>query len=44
MSEDEYTGPQPLWEKLVWGTIILYLVVVLIVFWIFGFSRLPFPL
>jgi len=33
-----------LWEKLIWLLIAVYLLIVLSVFWMYGFSRLPFPI
>ncbi len=34
----------PKWEKTVWITIALYVLVVFLVFFWLGWSRLPFPL
>ena len=31
------------WEKRIWLVIAAYLLIVLWVFWVYGFSRLPFP-
>lgn len=33
----------PRWEKTTWLLIVLYLIIAFGVFWIYGFSRLPFP-
>ncbi len=33
----------PRWEKVTWFLIALYLILALAIFWIYGFSRLPFP-
>ena len=32
-----------LWEKAVWVVIIIYFLIVFWVFWILGWSKLPFP-
>ncbi len=34
----------PLWLKLSWVVIGIFLAIVLYVFWLLGFSQLPFPL
>jgi hypothetical protein len=33
----------PRWEIITWVLILVYLLLVLGVFWVYGFSRLPFP-
>ncbi len=33
----------PLWERVIWSVIAIYLIGVFIVFWELGFSKLPFP-
>jgi len=37
-------GSLPRWEKITWVLILVYLIIVFYVFWIYGLSRLPFPL
>ncbi len=33
----------PVWLKLSWVVIVVFLAIVLFVFWLLGFSQLPFP-
>jgi hypothetical protein len=33
----------PGWEKVTWILIAVFLIIVFSVFWVYGFSRLPFP-
>jgi uncharacterized SAM-binding protein YcdF (DUF218 family) len=33
----------PRWEKVIWLLIALFLIIAFSVFWIYGFSHLPFP-
>lgn len=44
MNDGLISRKMPAWEKVIWGAIALYLVAVFVVLWIFGFSRLAFPL
>ncbi len=41
MNPAETAPGRPLWQTLVWGAIVLYLIVALVVFWFYGFANLP---
>ncbi len=32
-----------LWEKAVWVLLLIYFIIVFVVFWLIGWSQLPFP-
>ncbi len=34
----------PLWQKITWSLIVIYLLTVLYVYWVIGWSNLAFPL